>query len=401
MEKDKIEATVDSILQKILLVVGIGLIAFLSYSLGIKNSTPTIKYEETERAITKIEELETIINEKYLWEIDKEELSESMINGYVSGLNDVYSEYISAEDMEKYMETTVMGTFYGIGIYMTETTENKILILTPMKGSPAEEAGILPGDYILKVDGESYNAEGIDAAMDSIKGEEGTSVTLTIDRNGEELEISIIRAKITMNPVGSQMLDDHIGYIDFRSFDEDTASYVLEEVLKLQEEGMEALILDIRNNGGGLVTEALDIADIFVDKDKVLLYEVDKDGNEQIDKSNASKLVDVPIVILSNGNSASASEILIGILKDYEIATIVGTTTYGKGVIQQILSLSDGSGLKLTIKEYLTPNKNKIQEIGIEPDHIVELPEELENQLTIDLEDDTQLKKAIEILKGE
>lgn len=198
-----------NIISKILLLITIGVLIAYSYFLGGRNGTIVISEIETETAVSKIETIEQIIAQKYLGEFDTQELADGMIKGYVEALGDIYSEYITVEEMAEYLEDT-MGTFMGIGIYMLETEDNRILVLTPMKGSPAEEAGLLPGDYIMKVDGEGYTAETIDEAMDNIRGEEGTNVKITILRGEEELEFDITRAEITMNPVGSEMLTEDI-----------------------------------------------------------------------------------------------------------------------------------------------------------------------------------------------
>ena len=195
------------------------------------------------------------------------------------------------------------------------------------------------------------------------------------------------------------MLEGNIGYIEFSSFDEGTAEEFKNKFNELKSQGITSLIIDLRNNGGGIVDEALKIAGYAVDKGTTLLYEVDKDGNETEEKSEVDKIIDMPIVILVNENTASSSEILSGALKDLGKAKIVGTKTYGKGVIQQILTLADGSGLKITTEEYLTPNRTKINKVGIEPDETVELPDTVENILNVEREEDTQLQKAIEILK--
>lgn len=304
--------------------------------------------------------------------------------------------------MTEYMEDT-LGNFVGIGAYMAnDESVNKIIIIAPMSDSPAQSAGILSGDYILSVDGIEYTGEEIDIAITNIKGEENTTVSLEILRGEEILTIEVNREKIIINPVTSEMLEDNIGYISFLSFDEDTSESFKTELESLQNSGMESLIIDLRNNGGGLVSSALEIADYFVDKDIEILYEVDKDGNETVEISETDKIVsdDLEIVILTNGYSASSSEILAAILKERANAISVGQTTYGKGIIQEILSLPDGSGLKITTAKYLTPDRLEIHEIGIEPDYEVSLPDDIDNIYSIEYSDDTQLQKAVEVLQN-
>ena len=292
------------------------------------------------------------------------------------------------------------GNFVGIGIYMVKDTEaNKIMVLSPIKGSPAEKAGILPGDLIVSVDGVQYTAEEMSVASNKIKGEEGTNVKIEILRGTETKSFELKRENIKVNPVEGKVLQNNIGYIEFSSFDEGTANEFKAKFEELSKQGIKSLIIDLRNNGGGIVDEALEIADYILAKDDVILYEVDKNNKEKIEKAKNDPIINMPIVVLTNENTASSSEILAGALKDHNKAKIVGKKTYGKGVIQQLLTLPDGSGLKITAEEYLTPNKTKINKIGIEPDEKVELPDTVKNVLTIEEKDDTQLQKAIEILK--
>ena len=340
-----------------------------------------------------------MIDKYYLGEVDDEKLAEGAIRGYIDGLEDPYTEYISKEEMEEYMNEA-LGNYTGIGIYMVkDKNTNKVKVLTPIKGSPAEKAGILPEDIIIEVNGKEYSADEMEQMSKDIKGEEGTEVNLKILRKQEIIEVKIKREKVKMNIVEGKIIENNIGYINFTSFDETTAEDFKNKYEELNKKGIKSLIIDLRNNGGGLVDEAIKIADYITNKGDTLLYEVDKNNNQKTKKSEKDPIINMPIVVLTNQNTASASEILAGALKDLGKAKIVGTKTYGKGVIQQILSLKNGSGLKITVEEYQTPNHNKINKVGIEPDEKVELKEELKNKLVIPEKEDTQLKKAIEILK--
>ena len=357
------------------------------------------KSEQTSDIAETLEDYRKIIDKYYLGDIDEEKLKEGAIAGYIKGLDDEYTEYISKEDMADYMADTT-GNFVGVGVYMVQDTEaNKIMVLSPIKGSPAEKAGLQPGDYIIAVDGVTYTGEQMTEASNKIKGETGTTVKLQIQRKDETLDIELTRENIKVNPVEGEVLENNIGYIEFSSFDEGTAEEFKTKFEELQGKGIKSLIIDLRNNGGGIVDEALEIANYILDKDSVILYEVDKNNNETVEKTTDDPIINMPIVILTNENTASSSEILAGALKDHKKATIVGEKTYGKGVIQRLLTLPDGSGLKITSEKYLTPNRIEINKVGIEPDEKVELPETVTNILNVEKSEDTQLQKAIEILK--
>ena len=347
----------------------------------------------------KLNQYREIIDKYYLGDVDETKLEEGAIKGYIEGLDDPYTEYISKEDMDSYLDDT-MGNFVGIGIYMIKNTKyDKIQVLSTIKGSPAEEAGIQSGDLIVSVDGIEYKADDMTAVSNKIKGEEETKVTVELLRGSENIKYELTRSKVKVNQVEGKVLSNDIGYIKFTSFDETTAEDFKKQYQELAKKNIKSLIIDLRNNGGGIVDKALEIADYIADKDSVLLYEVDKNNKETVRKAKTDPIINMPIVILTNENTASASEILAGALKDLGKAKTVGTTTYGKGVIQQILKLNDGSGLKITIEEYQTPNKNKINKVGIEPDEKVELPDSVESIFTIKESEDTQLQKAIDMLK--
>ena len=353
---------------------------------------------EEEDISTLLQTYKELINKYYLGEVNEEDLKEGAIRGYIEGLGDPYTEYISKEEMEEYMQDT-LGNYVGIGIYMATNTKNgHIVILATMKGSPAETAGLKPGDEIIKVDDEDCTTKNSTEVSNKIKGEEGTTVKLEVLRDDETLNFEVKRENIKVNPVEGKVISDNIGYIKFTSFDETTAEDFKNTYEDLSKQNIKSLIIDLRNNGGGLVDQAVDIADYFLEKGQAVIKDIDNNGNKKAEISENNPIINMPVVILTNENTASASEILAGSLKDYGKATIVGTTTYGKGVIQQILTLNDGSGLKITTEEYQTPNHNKIHEVGIEPNVKVELPEELQEQVTIPEDKDTQLQKAIEIL---
>ncbi len=338
------------------------------------------------------------IEQKYIGEIDEEKMLETAIKGYVAGLGDKYCEYITKSEMEEYLEDAV-GKFVGIGVYITNNTKtNQIQVLAPMEGGPADEAGILPGDVIQKINGEEYTAEQLQEASEKLKNEEGTKLELEILRGSEVIQLELECKEVKTSHVRSEILENNIGYIRLPSFDEDTATEFKNQYNELQTKNIKGLILDLRNNGGGVVDEALEIADIMVEKGKTLLITTSKSDGEKIQESENEKIINIPVVLLVNENTASASEILTADLKENENAKIVGKNTYGKGIIQTIYTLSDGSGLKLTTNEYFTPNRNVINKVGIAPDYEVELPEGV-SIYSITRENDTQLQKAIQLFE--
>jgi len=339
------------------------------------------------------------LEKKYIGEINDEELIEGAVKGYVDALGDPYTTYYTKKEMKTIMEET-NGNFVGIGVYMTKDLEkNAILIIKPIENSPAEKAGILPGDLITKVDDVEYTGDKLEEASNKIRGEEGTKVKLEIYRNGETKTFELTRTKVVVSHVTTKVLNNDIGYIAISDFEGECASEFETKYKQLEKQGIKKLIIDIRNNGGGIVDEALKIANMLVDKDSTLLITKDKSDKEEVTKATEKPIINIPTVVIVNEYSASASEILAGALKDNGKATLVGTKTYGKGIIQELHQLSDGSGLKITVSEYYTPNHNAIHKIGITPDVEVDLSEDVKQQTTIQEKDDNQLQKAIEILK--
>lgn len=339
------------------------------------------------------------LEKKYIGEINDEELIEGAIKGYVDALGDPYTTYYTKKEMKEIMEET-NGNFVGIGVYMTQDLEkNAILIIKPIENSPAEKVGILPGDIITKVDDVEYTGDKLEEASNKIRGEEGTKVKLEIYRNGETKIFELTRTKVVVSHITTKVLDNNIGYIAISDFEGNCANEFETKYKELEKQGINKLIIDIRNNGGGIVDEALKIANMLVDKDSTLLITKDKSDKEEVTKATEKPIINMPTVVLVNGYSASASEILAGALKDNGKAKLVGTKTYGKGIIQELHQLSDGSGLKITVSEYYTPNHNAIHKIGITPDVEIDLSADVKKQTTIQEKDDNQLQKAIEILK--
>ena len=375
--------------------------AFATYQYLINNGISYSKVNTTslEGLEYTLSQFRSELEKKYIGEINDEELIEGAVKGYVDALGDPYTTYYTKKEMKTIMEET-NGNFVGIGVYMTKDLEkNAILIIKPIENSPAEKAGILPGDIITKVDDVEYTGGKLEEASNKIRGEEGTKVKLEIYRNGETKTFELTRTKVVVSHVTTKVLNNDIGYIAISDFEGECASEFETKYKQLEKQGIKKLIIDIRNNGGGIVDEALKIANMLVDKDSTLLITKGKSDKEEITKATEKPIINMPTVVLVNGYSASASEILAGALKDNGKATLVGTKTYGKGIIQELHQLSDGSGLKITVSEYYTPNHNAIHKIGITPDVEIDLSEDVKQQTTIQEKDDNQLQKAIEILK--
>ncbi len=350
--------------------------------------------------VKEIKKVRQVMDEYYLWndDIDEEKLYESAVTGYVSGLGDKYTKYISKDNMEEFTED-ISGSFVGIGIYMTNIKDKGIVIYASIPESPAEKAGLKSGDIIVSVDGEKCGYDDFDNISEKLKGEEGSTVKIVVNRDGKEKEFDIVREKVTANPITTELLKNNVGYIVLPSFDEETAEHFKDKAEKLIQDGAKSLIIDLRNNSGGIVEESIKIADYFLDKDLKIMSTNDKDGKKEVAISNDNPIFNCPVVILSNQNTASASEILIGALKDNKRAKIIGDKSYGKGIIQTVISLPDGSGMKVTTTQYYTPNGTAIHGVGIEPDIKVELPDTVTSLYSVDRDKDTQLEKAFEELK--
>ena len=395
----------ENIYKIIMLIIIVALVTFILTTVFLYNKFSTTlgkKYNVTDTNVkmtAKINSLKRILERDYLGDMEEQKLVDGAIKGYVSGVGDEYTEYFTKEEMEEFKQETE-GNYVGIGIYMTKNTrDNTIVIIAPIKGSPAEKAGIKTGDIIKKVDGVEYTGDEYEKISTYIKGKSGTKVNLEVERDGEPISFEIERRKIELYPVESEVLENNIGYINLTSFDENCSKKFKENYDKLISQNIKSLIIDVRNNGGGIVDEALKIADFALDKDKKIITTVDKSGKETEEKSKKDKIINIPIVVLVNENTASASEILAVALKENGSAKVVGTRTYGKGVIQELLTMPDGSGIKITIEEYYTPNHNKLNKEGVTPDEEVKLPENIKNIYNLEKKEDTQLQKAIEMLK--
>lgn len=303
---------------------------------------------------------------------------------------DEYTEYLTKNEYEDLI-VSVLGNYVGIGIYMAQTTDGNIIILFPIEGSPAEEAGLQSGDIIAKINGEDCSDMTIDKASNKIKGEEGTEVELEILRDEETIIKKVTRRKIEIKYIDSSVIDTNIGYIKLISFDQGSAEAFKEHLNALKEKNIKSLIIDLRDNGGGIVEEAISIAELFIPRGNIIMKSYDKDNKESVIKSSNVNPETMKIVVLINENSASASEIFTAAIKDNNIGKIVGKTTFGKGVMQEVIEMKSGGALKITIEEFMTPNGDKINKEGIKPD--IEIDEDEYN------EKDIQLEEAIKLLK--
>ena len=383
----------------------IGTTAYIYNKIGDANKTKYVivgnqegKENPTDEVSANLKRLKGVIDKYYLGEYDEDKLNEWAAKGYVAGLGDEYSEYITPDEYEDFSQD-IYGSFVGIGIYFGKDVNNEMLIVSTIENSVAERAGIKGGDLIKKVDDYEVTAESTTSDLsDKIKGEAGTTVKVEVLRGEETLTFEMVREVVKLHYIKSEVLNDNIGYIKVLSFDENTANEFKEKLEELLSKNVKGLILDLRNNGGGIVQEATKIADYFLDKDKVIISTKDKSGKESITKTEMDKLTELPLVVLTNGYTASSSEILASALKENDRAKIIGEKTYGKGVIQNVYRLLTGGALKLTTSEYYTAGGNKINQIGVEPTEEVKLPEDA-NMYNVEREQDTQLKRAIEILK--
>ncbi len=343
----------------------------------------------------KISGLRELIDARYLGEVDDSELEEGLYKGLISGLEDPYSVYYDEEETKRLVEATE-GEYDGIGAVLTQNMDTGIVTLVQIyEGSPAMEAGLKDDDILYKVGDMEVTGMDLTEVVSHIKGEKGTEVSLTVLRgeNNEEVTVTAVRNTIQAQTIEYEMKDDKIGYIAVSEFDLVTYAQYKDALTDLEGEGMKGLIVDLRNNPGGNLSTVCEMLDLML-PEGLIVYTEDKEGNREEMESDEESQFHLPMVVLMNGNSASASEIYAGAIQDYGIGKIVGTQSYGKGVVQQIFDLKDGTCVKLTIAEYFTPKGRNINGTGITPDVEVEYEKNEE-----DPEADNQLDKAVEVLK--
>jgi carboxyl-terminal processing protease len=360
----------------------------------------SVEEQPYDKIVEKLSFLEMLVDNYYLESVDPNVFADGIYKGFVSSLEDPYSTYYTEEEYKALMESS-SGVYCGIGATVSQDVKTGIItIVKPFKNGPASGAGILPGDVIYKVETEEVTGEDLSEVVSKMKGVEGTKVQITIVREGETdpLEFTITRQEIEVPTIEYQMLKDDIGYILISEFDEITVTQFISAVDELEKSGMKALVVDVRNNPGGLLDSVVKMLDRLLPKG-LIVYTEDKYGTREEENAVDSKKLKVPMAVLINGNSASASEIFAGAVQDYDIGTLVGTTSFGKGIVQKVIPLSDGTAVKLTISKYFTPKGRNIHGTGIVPDVEVELAEELKKEISIPLDKDNQLQEAIKILK--
>lgn len=394
---------IGKVLLAFLLVIGVG---FTGFTLG-KNSSKdnALLSQENQKHMAQMEAMKELIDENFLFDYDEKQLYDGSLKGMFENLKDPYTAYYTKDEFDKLMES-VNGKYAGIGVAVQASDEGYIKAISVFDESPAKKAGIEVGDYITKVDGESYSADQLEEAVSKIRGNVGEKVKITVLRKNdkdkaEEKEIEVERADVKVDTVDSKVVEkdgNSVGYIKIKEFEDVTKEEFAKELKSLKDQNVDGIVMDLRNNPGGSLDVCLAIADTFLDEG-VIVSTVDKKGKEIVENSD-KEMDKTPMTVLINENSASASEILAGAFKDRGRAKIIGKTSFGKGIVQKLFPLEDGSGVKITISEYFTPNKTKIHKIGVKPD--IEVENNNDNILDIEqLDQDDQFNKAMDTLLDE
>ena len=347
--------------------------------------------------LNKIQSLESVIDTYYYkTDVDKQAEADGIYKGLMDSLGDPYSVYYTESELQELM-TDTQGIYYGIGAYVSYDSDISMARISGvMESSPAEEVGLCIDDIIYEVDGVSTQGMALEEVVGLIKGPEGTTVHLTLIRTGQadDVEVDVTRAQIEVPTVSTEVYEDNIGYLKITEFDEVTTTQFIEGMAELRAQNIEGLIIDLRSNPGGSLSTVCDIARQLL-PEGIIVYTEDRDGNREDYTCDGKNEIDIPVVVLINQYSASASEILAGAIKDYEIGTLVGKTTYGKGIVQRIFDLKDGTAVKLTVSSYFTPNGVNIHGIGIEPDVEVDF----DSEAYAEDKTDSQLDKALEVMQ--
>lgn len=348
----------------------------------------------------KVDEINSYIDACFYFDIDEDKREEAIYDGIMDGLGDPYSVYYTAEEYAELQETN-SGEYYGIGAVVTQKSDMSVVIVRPIPGSPAEESGLMAEDIVVEIDGTEINGQELSLVVDMIRGVEGTKAKIKVYRPSimDYVEFEVERRLVENVSVYYEMLEDSIAYIQVLQFYDNTDEEFISAIEDLEKQGAKGYIVDVRDNPGGLLTAVTEMCDYLMDGGVIVTTKDRNDTVIQEYKASKGHHMDKPMVVLINGNSASASEIFAGAMQDTGIAKLVGTTSFGKGIVQSVIPLSDGTAMKLTIAKYFTPNGNDIHGIGIKPDYEVELPDGMLTAVNVKREDDTQLAEAISVLK--
>lgn len=396
-------------LGKFILVLALGAgLGFAGFIIGLNQNIQTDKLtSKGEEHLEKMEMLENLIDKNFLFDYKEDDLYEGSFKGMFANLKDPYTQYFTKDEFKKLMET-LDGRYKGIGVLVQASKEGYIKVVQVFDDSPAKEAGLKAGDYIVKVEGKEFSAEQMEEAVALMKGDKDTTVNITIKRvseakpDGEDIDLKVDRRDVKVDTIDESIREvegKKIGYIHIKSFDDVTGEDFEKSYKKLKDAGIDGLVMDLRNNPGGSLDVCLEIADKFLDKGVIVTTE-DKNGKVITEESD-QETDKIPMTVLVNENSASASEILSGALKDRKRAKIIGKKTFGKGIVQKLFPLNDGSGAKITISEYHTPSGAKINKVGVEPDIEVESEDKDLEIKEENFEKDSQYQKALEELLKE
>ena len=389
----KVKKTLIPFVLGVLITLTIGMLLISTENAVLISSIKYDRLMSMDKKYEKAEKIKEEILEEFYLDVTEEDLEIGMYRGMFDATGDKYSRYFTKEELEEYNDST-NGNYVGIGV-LSDVSEGEIHITRVFPESPAEKAGIMAGDFIVEVDGETLKDNGYEKLIDIMLGEEGTDIEVIVNRDSEELIFKLKRGRVDIPFITSTNIDG-IGYIHIYQFGTDVSKEFKSHLKALENENIKGLIVDVRDNPGGLVTESTDIADLLMG-DGVIIYTLDNEDNKRTYKSDSSK-ISIPVVCLANGKSASASEILIGALQDSDSAVVVGEQSFGKGIVQGITSLTDGSGYKITYSQYYTPTDNVIHKVGVTPDYIVPFEGNIDI-LAPNPDKDPQLKQALKVME--
>ena len=349
---------------------------------------------------SKLAYLTSIINYYYYEDVDTEQLRSGLYKGLLESLGDPYSTYYTAEEYQELLIDTT-GNYAGIGAVLTQNIQTgQVYVVRVYDGSPAQQGGLMAGDELISADGKTASETELDSFVQNLRGDEGTTVTVVYARDGQQHEVTLTRANVEVPSVSYQMLNDQIGYIDITSFNTNTQQQFEDAMTALKNQGMQAVVFDLRYNGGGLVDSVTEILDDLL-PEGTTVYMEDKHGKRTVYSSDDAKQENMPMAVLTSENTASAAEIFAGAIRDFDYGTLIGTKTFGKGIVQTTIPMPDGSAVKVTMARYFTPSGECIHETGISPDIELEYQFLGTEDQAYDVSLDNQIQKAIEVLSGE